>query len=113
LNPILFVLFFLSGAAGLVYELVWVRQLTVVFGGTTYAITTVLVVFWAVSVSAVILQDVVSSHQANGTRLRTPRDLHRMLRLLVRSSSDLQSRLSRASTPSPTSPWLPTVSALF
>jgi len=42
---LLYVLFFVSGAAGLVYELVWVRQLVLVFGGTTYAITTVLVAF--------------------------------------------------------------------
>ncbi|MEW6251531.1 MAG: fused MFS/spermidine synthase, partial [Planctomycetota bacterium] len=42
-----YVLFFVSGAAGLVYELVWVRELIFVFGGTTYAITTVLVAFMA------------------------------------------------------------------
>ncbi len=42
-----FRLFFISGAAGLVYELVWVRELVFVFGGTTYAITTVLVAFMA------------------------------------------------------------------
>jgi spermidine synthase len=42
-----YLLFFCSGAAGLVYELVWVRQLVFVFGGTTYAITTVLVAFMA------------------------------------------------------------------
>jgi spermidine synthase len=44
-KAILYTLFFLSGAAGLVYELVWTRQLIFVFGGTTYAITTVLVAF--------------------------------------------------------------------
>ena len=43
--PLLLLLFLLSGAAGLVYELVWVRELIFVFGGTTYAITTVLVAF--------------------------------------------------------------------
>lgn len=37
--------FLLSGATGLIYELVWTRQLIFVFGGTTYAITTVLVAF--------------------------------------------------------------------
>ncbi len=42
---LLYVLFFISGGTGLVYELVWVRQLTFVFGGTTYAVTTVLVAF--------------------------------------------------------------------
>lgn len=40
-------LFLLSGAAGLIYELVWTRELTFVFGGTTYAITTVLVCYMA------------------------------------------------------------------
>lgn len=43
--PLLLALFFLSGATGLVYELVWTRELTLVFGGTTYAITTTLVAF--------------------------------------------------------------------
>ncbi len=42
---LLYVLFLCSGAAGLIYELVWVRELIFVFGGTTYAITTVLVAF--------------------------------------------------------------------
>ncbi len=44
---LLYILFFLSGTTALVYELVWVRQLVFVFGGTTYAITTVLVAFMA------------------------------------------------------------------
>lgn len=42
---ITFVLFLLSGATGLVYEVVWTRQLVFLLGGTTYAITTVLVAF--------------------------------------------------------------------
>jgi spermidine synthase len=37
--------FFLSGASGLMYELVWVRMLGLIFGHTVHAITTVLVVF--------------------------------------------------------------------
>lgn len=44
-NMLLYVFFLLSGAAGLIYELVWVRELVFVFGGTTFAITTVLVAF--------------------------------------------------------------------
>jgi spermidine synthase len=43
--PLVLLLFLLSGAAGLIYELIWVRELIFVFGGTTYAITTVLVAF--------------------------------------------------------------------
>ena len=37
--------FFLSGASGLIFELVWTRQLTLVFGSTTLAISTVLATF--------------------------------------------------------------------
>src|SRR5574337_927369 len=39
--------FFLSGAAGLIYEVVWTRMLTQIFGNTTYAIATVLSAFMA------------------------------------------------------------------
>jgi spermidine synthase len=44
-NPLVLVLFFLSGAAGLVYEVLWTRQLSLVFGVTTYAVSTVLATF--------------------------------------------------------------------
>jgi hypothetical protein len=37
--------FFLSGAAALMYEVVWVRSLSLIFGGTHLAVTTVLSVF--------------------------------------------------------------------
>src|SRR3990170_8466738 len=39
--------FFLSGAASLVYQVVWTRMLTQIFGNTTYAIATVLSAFMA------------------------------------------------------------------
>ncbi len=39
------VLFFASGAAALVYEVVWMRMLSFVFGNTTYAVSVVLGVF--------------------------------------------------------------------
>ena len=38
---------FISGAASLVYELIWIRQLALVFGGTLYAISAVLCAFMA------------------------------------------------------------------
>jgi spermidine synthase len=41
----LFALFFVSGAAGLVYQVVWTRMLTLVFGATVYAVSAVLAVF--------------------------------------------------------------------
>jgi spermidine synthase len=45
LLPLLLVLFFGSGISGLVYELVWLRFLTLVFGVTIYAVSTVLSAF--------------------------------------------------------------------
>lgn len=44
---LLLILFFLSGFTGLVYEVVWVRLFTGVFGNTTYAVTAVLAAFMA------------------------------------------------------------------
>jgi spermidine synthase len=38
-------LFLLSGASALIYQVVWVRQLTTVFGATIYAVSTVLTAF--------------------------------------------------------------------
>ena len=37
--------FFFSGAAGLIYEIVWTRSLSLIFGVTTYAVATVLATF--------------------------------------------------------------------
>jgi spermidine synthase len=42
---IIYILFFSSGAAALMYEVVWVRSLSLIFGGTHLAVTTVLSVF--------------------------------------------------------------------
>ncbi len=44
---VVFVCFFLSGATGLVYQVVWLRMLSLTFGHTVYAITTVLAAFMA------------------------------------------------------------------
>ena len=43
--PVFLLLFFVSGTSGLIYEIVWSRLLVFVFGGTTFAITTVLACF--------------------------------------------------------------------
>jgi spermidine synthase len=43
--PVLLGLFLLSGVSGLVYQVIWARQLTLVFGATSPAITTVLAAF--------------------------------------------------------------------
>src|SRR5690349_8190991 len=44
---LLFACFFVSGALGLMYEVVWLRMLGLIFGHTVYAITTVLAAFMA------------------------------------------------------------------
>ncbi|MBA4378930.1 MAG: spermidine synthase [Gemmatimonas sp.] len=44
-TPLLHALFFLSGAAALVYQVTWARSLSLVFGGTHLAVATVLAVF--------------------------------------------------------------------
>ena len=43
----IYLLFFLSGTAALVYQVVWVRSLTLVFGGSHQAVTAVLAIFMA------------------------------------------------------------------
>ena len=45
LQPIVLAVFFASGAAALVYEVVWTRSLSLVFGITTYATATVLATY--------------------------------------------------------------------
>src|SRR5512145_1378122 len=45
--PIVIVLFVLSGAAGLTYEVIWIRSLTLIFGKTVHAASAVLVAFMA------------------------------------------------------------------
>ena len=44
-TTIVYLIFLLSGAAALMYEVVWVRYLGLVFGGSHLAVTTVLSVF--------------------------------------------------------------------
>ncbi|HON66406.1 MAG TPA: fused MFS/spermidine synthase [Phycisphaerae bacterium] len=66
LTWITYLLFLLSGATGLVYEVVWTRQLVFLLGGTTYAITTVLVAF----MSGLALGSWLSGRL--GQRLRRP-----------------------------------------
>jgi len=44
---LLIMLFYLSGMSGLIYEIVWVRIFSLVFGNTNYAVTTVLSGFFS------------------------------------------------------------------
>src|SRR5438309_729643 len=42
---LLYVCFFVSGATALVYEVAWIRELTLVFGSTTFATSAILTAF--------------------------------------------------------------------
>lgn len=44
-TALVYFVFFLSGAAALIYEMLWVRYLSLIFGGSHLAVTTVLAVF--------------------------------------------------------------------
>ena len=46
LQLVLFVLFFVTGFSGLIYEVLWVRMFTLVFGATVFAVSTVLTAFF-------------------------------------------------------------------
>ncbi len=45
-STLVYVIFVLSGAAGLIYEIVWARQLVLVFGNTTQAVSAILTGFF-------------------------------------------------------------------
>ncbi len=44
---LIYLMFFFSGAAALIYQVVWVRSLTLIFGGSHLAVTAVLSIFMA------------------------------------------------------------------
>jgi len=46
-KPIVWLIFILSGASGLIYQVIWMRQLTLIFGSTVFATSTVLTAFMA------------------------------------------------------------------
>jgi spermidine synthase len=76
LTPI-YVLFFLSGAAGLVYQVVWSRMLNEVFGVTVYAVATVLATFLAgLALGSLILGRL-------GDRFRNPLRLYGWLEVWI------------------------------
>jgi spermidine synthase len=86
-------LFFLSGACALVYQVVWVRQLLLVVGTTTAAVSTVLAVFMA----GLGLGAWVFGRRAD--RTRTPLKLYAYLELGVGLYALLLPALLSAATP--------------
>ena len=76
LRPLLF-LFVLSGAAGLIYEVVWARQLVLVFGNTSQAISAILTGYFG----GLAIGGVVGGRLAD--RVARPLRLYAAMELLV------------------------------
>ena len=74
---IVLLIFLLSGFAGLVYEVVWSRQLVLVFGNTTQAISAILTGFFA----GMAIGSVVGGRLAD--RVRRPLRMYAILEVLV------------------------------
>ncbi len=74
--PIL-AIFILSGAAGLVYEVVWARQLVLVFGNTTQAVSAILTGFFG----GIAIGSVIGGRIAD--RVRRPLRMYGLLELIL------------------------------
>jgi spermidine synthase len=74
---LILMIFLLSGFAGLVYEVVWARQLVLVFGNTTQAISAILTGFFG----GMAIGSVVGGRLAD--RMKRPLRMYAILELLV------------------------------
>jgi len=70
-------IFVLSGAAGLIYEVVWARQLVLVFGNTSQAVATILTGFFA----GMAIGSVLGGRLAD--RVRAPLRLYGVIELIL------------------------------
>ncbi|MGZ6260009.1 MAG: fused MFS/spermidine synthase [Candidatus Limnocylindrales bacterium] len=73
----IFAIFLLSGAAGLVYEVVWSRELVLVFGNTTQAVSAILTGYFG----GLAIGSVVGGRVAD--RVRRPLRLYGLLELVL------------------------------
>ena len=70
-------IFILSGAAGLIYEVVWARQLVLVFGNTTQAVSAILTGFFG----GMAIGSALGGRVAD--RIRRPLRLYGLLELVL------------------------------
>src|SRR6478735_6115233 len=75
--PLVLAIFLLSGAAGLIYEIVWSRQLVLVFGNTTQAVSAILTGFFG----GMAIGAAVGGRSAD--RVRSPLRLYGILELVL------------------------------
>ena len=76
-TALVYLIFVLSGAAGLIYEVVWARQLVLVFGNTTQAVSAILTGFFG----GMAIGSVVGGRIAD--RVRSPLRLYGLLELAL------------------------------
>lgn len=76
-SALVFLIFILSGAAGLIYEVVWARQLVLVFGNTTQAVSAILTGFFG----GMAIGSVVGGRVAD--RVRSPLRLYGVLEIAL------------------------------
>jgi spermidine synthase len=74
---LVYLIFVLSGAAGLIYEVVWARQLVLVFGNTTQAVSAILTGFFG----GMAIGSVVGGRLAD--RVRSPLRLYGILEIAL------------------------------
>src|SRR6266566_1459206 len=74
---LILLIFVLSGAAGLIYEVVWSRQLVLVFGNTTQAVSAILAGFFG----GMAIGSVVGGRLAD--RVRSPLRLYGLIELVL------------------------------
>jgi spermidine synthase len=76
-SSLVYLIFILSGAAGLIYEIVWARQLVLVFGNTTQAVSAILTGFFG----GMAIGSVVGGRIAD--RVRSPLRLYGLLEIAL------------------------------
>ncbi len=76
-SSLVYLIFILSGAAGLIYEIVWARQLVLVFGNTTQAVSAILTGFFG----GMAIGSVAGGRLAD--RVRSPLRLYGVLELAL------------------------------
>ena len=73
MRKLILFLFFASGISGLIYEIVWTRVFTLLFGNTTYAISTVLTAFMAgLAAGSFIFGRIADKIQNSDSAIRNP-----------------------------------------
>ena len=77
ISVLIYAIFVLSGAAGLIYEVVWARQLVLVFGNTTQAVSAILTGFFG----GMAMGSVVGGRLAD--RVRSPLRLYGLLEIML------------------------------